>query len=164
MASGQTLLVFNAQAGAPPASNAPQIDTRNNHLVWDFDAAVNEILDFESLLPRAYASGGLTVAIVWSAETATSGAVRWLVSLERHQADVTDLDSNSFATAKAVVAAAPATNGARSYDEVAFTHGAEIDNLAAGESFRLRIERDATDAGDTMSGDAELGRVEIRET
>jgi hypothetical protein len=164
MASGQTLLVFNAQAGVPPAANAPQIDTRNNHLVWDFDAAVNELLDFESLLPRNYNGNGLTVALVWSGTTATTGVTRWLVSFERHQADVTDIDTDGFATAKAVNATAPATNGARSYDEIAFTDGAEIDGLAVGESFRLRVERDATNVADTMVGDAELARIEIRET
>lgn len=164
MASGQTLLVFNAQAGVPPAANAPQLDTRNNHLVWDFDAAVNEILDFESLLPRNYAGGGLTVALVWSATTATTGVTRWLVSFERHQEDTTDIDTDSFAAAQSVNASAPATNGARAYDTVAFTDGAQIDNLVVGESFRLRVERDATNAADTMVGDAELARIEIRET
>ncbi len=101
---------------------------------------------------------------MWSATTATTGATRWLVSFERHQEDVTDIDTDSFATAQAVNATAPATNGARAYDAVAFTDGAQIDSLAVGESFRLRIERDATNAADTMVGDAELARVEIRET
>jgi hypothetical protein len=164
MASGQTLLMFNAQAGVPPASNAPQLDTRNNHLVWDFDAATNESLDFELVLPRNYNGGGLTVTIIWSATTAASGVTRWLAAFERHQADTTDIDTDSFATAQAVNATAPGTNGARSYDEIAFTDGAQIDSLAVGESFRLRVTRDATDAADTMVGDAELGRIEIRET
>lgn len=164
MASGQTLLVFNAQAGSPPSANAPQLDTRNNHLIWDFDAAANELLDFESLLPRNYNGNGLTVALVWSATTATTGVARWLVSFERHEGEVTDIDTDSFATAQSVNATAPTTNGARSYDEVAFTDGAQIDGLVAGESFRIRVERDATNAADTMVGDAELARVEIRET
>jgi len=164
MASGQTLLIFNAQSGVPPGSSAPQLDTRNNHTVWDFDAAANEILDFETLLPRNYAGGGLTVTLVWSATAATTGVTRWLASFERHQADTTDIDTDSFATAQAVNATAPGTNGTRSYDVIAFTDGAQIDSLAVGESFRLRIERDATNAADTMVGDAELARVEIRET
>lgn len=164
MASGQTLLVFNAQAGAPPSTAAPQFDTRNNHLVWDFDAAANENLDFETLLPRNYNGGGLTLTLIWSATTATTGVTRWLAAFERHQEDVTDIDTDSFAAAQAVNATAPATNGARAYDAIVFTDGAQIDNLAAGESFRLRISRDATNAADTMVGDAELARVEIRET
>lgn len=164
MASGQTLLVFSAQSGVPHSGTPAQLDTRNGHVVWDFDAATNEIVDFESVLPRNYAGGGLTVTIVWSATTSTSGDTRWLLSLERHQADVTDIDTDSFATAQAVNATAPGTNGARSYDSVAFTDGAQMDSLAVGESFRLRLERDATNAADTMVGDAEFARLEIRET
>ena len=164
MASGQTLLTFSAQAGVPSATVPPQLDTRNGHVVWDFDAATNEILNFEPLLPRNYNGGGLTVTLVWSATTATSGVTRWLVAFERHQEDVDDTDADSFATAQATNATAPAINGARAYDSVAFTNGAQIDNLAAGESFRLRVTRDAANAADTMVGDAELARVEIRET
>lgn len=164
MASGQTLLVFSAQSGVPHLTTPPQLDTRNGHVVWDFDAAINEILDFESVLPRNYNGAGLTVALIWSATTATTGAARWLVSFERHQADVTDIDADSFAAAQAVNATTAAINGARSYDEVPFTDGAQIDGLAAGESFRMRVVRDATNVADTMVGDAELARIEIRET
>lgn len=164
MASGQTLLVFNAQSGIPRNTTPPQLDARNNHLVWDFDAAVAETLDFEMLLPRNYNGGGLTVTLVWSATTATTGVTRWLASFERHQALVTDIDADDFAAAQAVNATAPAINGARAYSPIAFTDGAQIDSLAAGESFRLRIVRDATNVADTMVGDAELARIEIRET
>jgi hypothetical protein len=164
MASGQTLLVFTPQAGVPPASNFATLAARNNHTIWQFDAAANEILDFEGVLPRNYNGGGLTVTLIWSAATATSGVTRWLGSWERHQEDTTDTDSNSFATAQAVNATAPGTSGTRAYDTIAFTDGAQIDSLAVGESFRFRVERDATDAADTMTGDAELARVEIRET
>ena len=164
MASGQTLTIFTAQAGVPLAAATAQIDTRNNQLVWDFDAAVNESVDIESLLPRNYSGAGLTVTLVWSATTATSGNVKWNAAFERHQAGVTDMDADSFATAQSVAAAAPATNGARAYSEIAFTDGAQIDGLLYSESFRLRITRDATDVADTMVGDAELSRIEIRET
>jgi hypothetical protein len=39
-----------------------------------------------------------------------------------------------------------------------------MDSLAAGESFRLRIYRDADNGSDTMTNDAELLRIEVRET
>ena len=102
MASGQTLIVLTPQSGVPPVSNYATLDTRNGHTVWDFDAAVNEILNFESLMPRNYNGGGLTVTLVWSATTATTGVSRWLVSFERHQEDVDDIDTDSFAAAQAV--------------------------------------------------------------
>ena len=42
------------------------------------------------------------------------------------------------------------------------TDGADMDSVAAGELFRLKVTRDAT--SDDASGDAELYAVEIRES
>ena len=49
---------------------------------------------------------------------------------------------------------------------IAFTDGAQMDSMAVGEKFRLKISRDADSTNDTddMAGDAELHMVEIRET
>ena len=164
MASGQTLLVFNALSGTAPSTNFATLDQRNNHAVLDFDAAVAESIDFEQLLPRNYNGGGITAVIVWSAATATTGNVKWNLAFERHQDEVDDTDSDSFAAAQTVTATAPTTNGARQYSSIAFTDGAQIDSLAAGESFRVRLTRDAANAADTMVGDAEFARLELRET
>jgi len=54
--------------------------------------------------------------------------------------------------------------GEPAYDTIAFTNGAQMDSLAAGESFRLRIYRDANNGDDDMAGDAQLLRIEIQET
>lgn len=164
MASGQTLLVLNAISGVPPASGFAALDSRNGHAVLAFDDTGDESVDFESLLPRNYAGAGLTVAIVWLAATATTGNVRWDVSFERHQDETTDLDTDSFAAAQSVTSGAPSVNGSPQYAEISFTDGAQIDGLVAGESFRVRVLRDADNVADTMVGDAQLMRLEIRET
>ena len=39
---------------------------------------------------------------------------------------------------------------------ITFTNGAQMDNLAAGEPFMLRIFRDADNGGDTLTGDAQM--------
>jgi hypothetical protein len=36
-----------------------------------------------------------------------------------------------------------------------------MDSIAAGTAFRIKITRDATNAGDTMTGDAELLRAQV---
>lgn len=164
MASGNTLLIFTAHAGNPPASNYATLDTRNSHLVLEFDAATAESIVFNGILPRNYAGGGLTVTIVWMADTATTGDVMWGASIERHDDEGLDLDADSFAAEKTVASTAPGTSGMVQYCAIAFTTGAEMDSLAAAESFRLKIRRVAADAGDTMAGDAQLVAVEIRET
>ena len=47
---------------------------------------------------------------------------------------------------------------------IAFADGAEMDSVAAGNAFRVQITRDANNAADTATGDAELVAVHIKET
>lgn len=164
-ASGDTLAVFQASAGTPPSTSFAPLSRRNSHLVANYDAAADENLDFDGVLPANYDGGGITITLVWMAATATSGNVIWNAQVERHSDDDVDLDSDSFAAANASSAvAAPTATGEVSYDTITFTDGADMDSLAAGESYRLRITRDANNGSDTMAGDAQLMRVEVGET
>lgn len=168
MASGDTLLVFTANHAVYMTDNTTYtpatFDVRNNHPVVDFDADANEDVFFEGILPRHYGGGGITVSLGWMASSATANTVVWSVQVERHQDDTDDLDSDSFAAAQTVSATAASASGEVAYDTVAFTDGAQMDSVAVGESFRLRVTRNATTGADTMAGDAELFTVEIRET
>ncbi len=164
MASGDTLLVFTALSGQPPASNYATLDTRNTHLILDFDATTDETIYFGGVLPRNYGGNGVTVRICWMASTATSNDCVWAADWEAHPDDTFDLDGDGFAGPQTVTATAPSASGEVSYDDIAFTDGAQMDSLAAGESFRLKVYRDADNGSDNMAGDAELLRVEVRET
>lgn len=164
MASGATLYVWTAHANEPPAANFAVCDSRNSHFVLAFDAATAQSAVFRGVLPRNYAGGGVTVRLGWMAASAIVGAVKWNAALERHQDTTDDLDSDSFATAQTTTAIPPATSGAVQYTDIAFTNGAQMDLLAIGESFRLKITRDAADAADTMAGNAQLLTIELRET
>lgn len=165
MASGQTLVTFVATDNHPPASAYATPDLRNSHPVLDFDAATDEDAIFSAVLPRNYAGGGVTVTVIWMATSATSGNVIWNGAFERLEAGGTDLDVDSFATAQAASAATTnATSGALTYTTITFTNGAQMDSLAVGEAFRFKVTRDANNASDTMTGDAELVAVEIKET
>ena len=163
MASGDTLLVFAAQDNEPPTSNYATIDTRNNHLVLDFDASTNESAVFSGVMPQHYDGGGVTVYLHYAMSTATSGDVDWDVAFERIGDQQLDIDADSFEAVNSVDdTTVPGTSGNVDVVSVAFTDGADMDSVAAGEAFRLKVTRDA--ASDTASGDAELLKVEIRET
>jgi hypothetical protein len=163
MASGDTLAIFTASNNVPPASNYATVDTRNNHIVLDFDATTNESAVFAGIMPQAYAGGGVTVYIHYAMSSATSGDIDWDAAFERIGDQQLDIDADSFATAQSTDnTTVPATSGFVDIVSIAFTDGAQMDSIAVGESFRLRITRDA--ASDTSLGDAELTRVEIRET
>jgi len=163
MASGDTLVSFVPTDNHPPNANAATPDYRNGHPVLDFDQATVEYANFKSCLPRFYSGGGITATIAWSASTATSGNAKWNVAIERIEDEGTDIDADSFATAQTATGAAPATSGAIQYTAVALTN-AQIDGLLVGEWFRMQTSRDASHANDTMTGDAELVGVELRET
>lgn len=163
MASGDSLLVFNAAHGVPPSSNAATFDTRNQHVVLDFDASTNESAIFEGVMPQHYAGGGVTVYIHYAMSSATSGDIDWDVAWERIGDQQQDIDSDGFAAVNSVDnTTVPGTSGNVDIVSVAFTDGADMDSVAVGEAFRLLITRDSV--SDTATGDAELLRISIEET
>jgi hypothetical protein len=164
MASGDTLLIFTPLHNEPPASNPATLDTRNQHPVLDFDAATNESAVFSAVMPQAYAgTTGVTVYLHYAMSSATSGDVDWDVAFERIGDQQQDIDADGFAAVNSVDnTTVPGTSGNVDIVSVAFTDGADMDSVAAGEGFRLKVTRDA--ASDTATGDAELRFVEIRET
>lgn len=163
MASGNTLLIFTPAHGVAPSSNYATFDIRGSHLVLDFDTTTQETIYFPGIMPRHYSGGGVTVYVHATLTSATTGTLGWDVSFERMSDSSTDIDSDSFATAQTITAATvPGTSGIIMVTNVAITHGANMDSVAVGEAFRLRIRRDVTN--DTAAGDAELIAVEIKET
>lgn len=165
MASGDTLMVFVPQDNEPPASGNALFDTRNSQLVLDFDAATDKAACFRGVLPSHYAGGGITVKIHYAMTSATSGNVIWQTAIERVSDSQQDIDSDGFATANSSGAVAvPGTSGHVDICSVAHASGAEMDSLAAGEGFRLKINRDADNGSDTATGDAELWAIELVET
>jgi hypothetical protein len=166
MASGNVLAVFTAADNAPPATAYATLDTRNAHLVLDFDPATDEEAVFASVLPANYAGGGLTVDSWWAFTSATSGTLRVQTAFERIDTSSLDIDADSFAAFNSGAVTAPATSGQVVKLSIAHTSGAQMDSLAASEAFRLKIRRDADDTSgtDSVTGDAELLRVLVRET
>jgi hypothetical protein len=170
MASSDTLVVFTPLGYEPPATNYATLDTRNAHPVLDFDAApateaLSETAIWTGVLPQNYSGGGITVYLHWAATTATNNNVLWGTSFERIGAAQQDIDTDGWsATEKTVTAAANGTSGNVIISSTAHANGSEIDSIAVGESFRLRVRRIGANAADTMTGDAELLAVELRET
>lgn len=162
MSAGQTLAIFTPLHAQPLSASYATIDVRNSHPVLDFDAAAEESTIFGSILSSNYSGNGLVVRIHWAASTATSGDVKWEASIERMDSTF-NLDVGSFAAAQSVTTTTAGTAGLVNVSTIALTSGAQMDNLVAAESFRIKIVRDSGDAADTMTGDAELLRVEIVE-
>jgi len=158
-AGTKTYAVFTPLDNQPPATNFATIDTRNSIMVLDFaDSSADESAVFVGVIPEGASLGsGLKVRIRWMATTATSGAVRWGAQFMNLN---TDCDSDSFDTATEGNTTTSGTSGTPNTTELTVTN---IDGLAAGDFFRLKIYREQSDTtNDTMSGDAELIAVEVR--
>lgn len=158
MASGDP--VVQIYRVVPPQADAATADVRaggstpaENVTVWDFDAASDEFLDFYFTL-QGYDDGGITFRGYWSASTATSGNVVWGVDVRPFSDDADDVDASySYSYTTATVGAASAS-GEVDYFTIDIAH-TSLD-IADTEIGIIRLTRDANNASDTMTGDAEL--------
>ena len=166
MASGDSLCYVNALMNEPPASSYATFDTRNGVPVLDFDDTTDESAEFGLLMPRAYAGGGITVTVGWMATTATTGTISLDVAFKSVSDDADDLDTKAYAAANNANPTTASASGEVDYATITFTDGADMDSVAAGEYFRMKVLRDAdgTTSTDNLSGDMELIFVEIKET
>lgn len=163
MASGDTLLTLVPQCNEPPASNFATPDTRNEHPVLDFDDTVNESAVFSDVMPRHYGGGGVTVYLHYAMTSAVALTVDWDVAFERIGDQQQDLDSDGFAAVQSVNnTTVPGDSGDVDIVPIPFTDGAQMDSIAVGEGFRLKVTRAAD--SDDATGDAELRFIEIKET
>lgn len=155
-------IVFRPTNNEPPSANYATLDTRNNRPCLDFDTTTQEAAIFTGVLPADYGGAGITVTVFVALSTATTGTVGFDVAIERTDASSLDVDSDSFATAQTITAATvPGTSGQILALAVNIANGADMDSLAAGELFRLRLRRDV--ANDTAAGDAEVFAVMVKE-
>jgi hypothetical protein len=140
------------------------LDTRNQHVCLDADATTNESAVFSAVMPQHYsAATGVTVYIHYAMSSAEANTVDWDVAWERIGDQQQDVDADGFAAVNSVDnTTVPGTSGLVDIVSIAFTDGVDMDSVAVGESFRLKVTRDA--ASDDAAGDAELYKVELRET
>ena len=166
MATGNPMATFLPGANEPPTAAFATLDTRNVHPVLDFDGATDEEAVWTGVLPSNYGASGLDVNIFCALTSATSGSIRWQAAIERIDTSSLDVDADSFPAFQSAGGIAPGTTGQVIKVTIAFTEGAQMDSLAAGELFRLKIRRDAdgTSGTDDITTDAEVFAVYVEET
>lgn len=166
MASGDVLCTFTALDNMPPAASYATFDTRNGYAVLDFDDTTDESAVFCGVMPANYAGGGLTVTVGWMATSATTGTISLDVAFMSVTDDADDLDTKAFAAANNANPTTASATGEVDYATVTFTDGADMDSVAAGELFYLKVTRDAngTTSTDDVSGDMELVFIKLVES
>ncbi len=150
--------IFNANALGmqPTASGGATRELRNGHPVIEFANAATQSVDIDGLKLTSYSGLGLTFDIEWMADTATSGNCVWQIEVERHQRDTTDLDADSFAAGNTFTDAVASAAGETVQAQITFTDGADMDSIADGEGFRVRLSRLGGNGSDTMTGAAQV--------
>jgi hypothetical protein len=150
-----------AASFAYPAVVAGGSAPAENVRAWLFDTSGTLYLDFLCSL-KGYNSSGLTLGLSWAASV-NSGNVQWQASIRRLQANVTNIPTSFTYTtnAQAVTSAAPTAVGDVVYATIGFTDGAQINSIANGESFILRIWRPYGVSPDTMVGIAQLLTINL---
>lgn len=162
-ASGDTLAVFTVLNNEPPASAYMTLDTRNAHPVLDADGSTDEEAVFRGIMPSNYGNGGVTVKVHVMFTSATTGTGRLQTAFEDMSAQ--DADSDGFASFNSGSVTPNGTSGIETIVSINHANGAEMDSVAAGDEFRLKIRRDAdgTSGTDDITTDMEIKSVEIVE-
>lgn len=161
MATGDTVCSALPANNEPPSSNFATDELRNGHPLLAFDATTQETAIFTFVMPRHYSGGSIQWYIHVTLASATSGTVGFDLAMERMSDGSTDIDSDSFATAVTFTATTvPGTSGVVLVLNATISSG-DLDGVAAGDSFRVRVRRDV--ANDTAAGDAQIAAVEGKE-
>lgn len=148
---------FKAFDNEPPTASFARVRPRTNTSRLCLWFSANDVAVFPSLFHRSYNGGGLAVVIYWMAPTAIAGGVTWGADVERNQAGVTNLTSDSFGTQTTAAGTANGTAGVLTATTVTIPH-ANLGGLSAGEPYRLRI----TCTANTLGEEAQLYRIEVR--
>lgn len=125
-----------------------------------FDAATKETA-FWKLKVVNYGSGNLTLTIRWAGDTATSGDIIWgcQIACITPDTDSQDVSTKSLATAQTVTDTHLGTTAKRVMTcSITITN---LDSIAANDELFIAIYRDAAQAGDTMTGDAQFIEAEL---
>jgi len=167
MASTDTLYVWEARAGLPPGelTAVPQFGLRRGFVHAAFDDAADEFLDFHGIAPSSFSlAGGLTVRLFWAAtnESGLGLTVQWNVGFRLVDIGVNNIDDDHPYVPNTASGTEDSVSGRFTRTEITFVTGGDMDSVASGEVFVLRVSRDVS--ADTLVGDAELYSVEIEET
>lgn len=120
-----------------------------------YDAAATESA-FWKLAAFSYGSGNITCDLLWYADTASSGDVRWQCAIAAitPDTDSQDVETKSLATAQQVTDSHLGTTGQRVHKAtITITN---LDSIAALDAVWIKVDRVGGDGADTMTGDAIL--------
>lgn len=160
-----TLYIFKPGAAEFPSSNFPQYLLVNRRPALAFDASTDETCYWTGIAPQGLTST-YSIIITYMMASATANAVGFQAQIEAvSDGDTTDLDATtSFDSVNnSASTTVPGTAGYIDQITIALTNA---DSIAAGDYFRLSLNRDADGSAitDSATGDAYVLAVEFRDS
>jgi hypothetical protein len=128
-----------------------------------FSDSADWFVTAEGVMPISYAGGNVEMILHWSSWTATTLNARWGVEFERLAAGGNRTDTQTFSAINAANFTVATPLSALKYSTFGTLTPANINSIAAGESFRVRVNRVGSNVGDTLVGLAYLNAVTINE-
>jgi hypothetical protein len=163
MASGDYLLTFYAHDAIPvreaiinPSDSAKASisireggSTPGERIIgcWPITQNASQRWDFIGVMPQNYAGGGLTCVIWTVSDTGAAGNITAWIAFRAFPDDTEDLDSAHAFSFQNTTEAMANVAGEFSNLTITFTDGAQMDSLAAGELFYMRLSYTASGAG-----------------
>lgn len=155
-----TRVVLNvASAVRVPSVNFPELKQAGTNITvssCSFDAASTEAVMWVVPYLQAYGSGNITAKLLWYGDTATSGDVVWGVQVAAltPETDSQDIEADAWATQQTVTDSHLGTTAQRVH--TASVTISNLDSVASGDYFAIRVDRIGGNGSDTMAGDAQL--------
>lgn len=125
-----------------------------------YDASADEAA-FWKVDASDYGSGNITADLIWYATNATTGVVRWEISIAAitPESDSQDVETKALATAHTVDDTHLGTTSKRLHKAtIAISN---LDSVAAGDQVHVRVRRIGSNGADTMANDAALTEVRL---
>ncbi|HEY5140848.1 MAG TPA: hypothetical protein VIJ25_16265, partial [Methylococcales bacterium] len=155
----RTLILTPSGATIPSLNGAAQVKvdgTNYAYYVLDFDADTAQSTFWSWTMPNSYDGGTVNVTYYWEA-AATTGSAVWCFQSIGVPANGTQGVDSPLGAAVCATSAAP---GSANYLTSVVQSNA-VSNFAAGQYIAFKVYRDATNASDTMTGNARLVKVTI---
>lgn len=153
---------MSAESGTSDAASLAVDEGDAVHVGLTFPDGSTKTAEWQLFMPRQYAGGTVTFRLFWSGQLTTTNDVVWQLQTHRLQDNGEALDDTFDGTSTTATDDANTVSLAIRYTDITRTQ-AQMNSLAAGDFFKLRIQRLGSDAADTMTDDAWLFGVEISE-
>lgn len=147
----------SASNGAPAIQRfqGTEANPKKHFLAAAFDAAADEHLTWSFRMPGNYASGGVVTGQFMTNDTGASESAVWGARLGAVTAADADTPVEHAAAAASTTTADINTTEARRMVDFSITL-ANLDSVAAGDWVHIIFYRDADNASDDLTSDAEL--------